>query len=206
MQVRWRDLLTAEPNKSRVEGLQLLQLLEPSCSALPARCNGALQVPGSAACGFFVAHWMEQELRHFAGEAFCSMGWPSSAALQCRMAGLMKALQEEEAKHVAEEAKKAAKLEAKSVKAAAAKSKAATSAAALTDLALKASSGSAAPPVVKKKDMEDLLPEYQAAVFKVKDIGGPRVCSKCRWLYGCMDCDWEKTLKHFLKVQFGKQA
>ena len=45
-------------------------------------------------------------MRHFAGEALCSMGWPSGAAVQHKMAGLIKALQEEETKHFVELKKK----------------------------------------------------------------------------------------------------
>jgi len=78
LQVRWRDSLTNEPESSRTEGLKLLQFLEPTCTELPPRCNRAVQVVGSAACGFFVANWIEQEVRHLGGESFCSMGWPSA--------------------------------------------------------------------------------------------------------------------------------
>jgi hypothetical protein len=201
LRVRWKDSLTKESAHCRTEGQQLLQLLEPTCSVLPERSNGALQLKGSAACGFYVAHWVEQEVRHLAGETLCSMGWPSGAAVQHKMAGLIKALQEEETKHFIELKKKEEKATLKTSKSAVGKMKSAASTTALKDLA-----SMCAPAVVgekKAKDMEDLLPEYQAAVLKVKHEG-EGVCSKCRWRSGCLSCSWEKTLKHYLKVQFGQ--
>ena len=80
--------------------------------------------------------------------------------------------------------------------------KASASSGALKDLAAAASSASESG-LLKKKDMEDLLPENQAEVLKVKDTGSG-MCSKCRWKHGCLACSWEKTLKYYLNKQFGE--
>ena len=50
-----------------------------------------------------------------------------------------------------------------------------------------------------KPCLENLSPLAQNAVLKASHGGG--VCSKCRWRSGCLECDKEKALFHWLKVE-----
>ena len=48
----------------------------------------------------------------------------------------------------------------------------------------------------------DLRPELRAHMEKVEKQG-QGVCSKCRWLSGCMQCDFKKAWVYCLKVEMG---
>ncbi len=50
--------------------------------------------------------------------------------------------------------------------------------------------------------IEDLSPSQQAHMRKV-ELEGKGVCSKCRWLTGCLNCDLKKAWKHCLKSELG---
>ena len=75
----WRryDSLSAECKEAQPFQKRLGELLDPEFQ-LPPRCNSAFQPVGSNACGFFVAHWMEAEIRLRRGEWLSQ--WPQAGA------------------------------------------------------------------------------------------------------------------------------
>ena len=169
-----------------------------------ATANAAKQPQGSAVCGCYVLHWMEQFCRHvIKNEAPCSLGWPCSKAWSDKVKKLMKAVAD--TKHT---------LQAEAEKTAAKELKAAAKAKALAAKALKAMKGKALVEDLKKDAVasfeatpaskpcfENLSPAAQAEVelVKVKGIG---VCSKCHWSSGCFKCNGDKALQHWLKKEF----
>ena len=56
--------------------------------------------------------------------------------------------------------------------------------------------------VVETATVADLRPELRAHMEKVEKQG-QGVCSKCRWLSGCMQCDFKKAWVYCLKVEMG---
>ena len=174
----------------------------------------ARQAEGSGACGFLVAWHMEAELRRWSGDGWACMGWPAACGVQARIAAYVQALKLEEQKSLKE--MELALQTTILAAAAAAKAKAAATmkvdgAAALAALAAKAKASASAgekveklePKVKKEMGFEDLQPAFQERVKKVQDAG-VGVCSKCRWTYGCKDCDHGKALRYWLKQQFGE--
>ena len=199
----WRDSLSPGPTtagmKTFIEAA-VKEILDLEFVA--ETCNKALQPPGTAVCGCYVLHWMEQTCRKLLlNEPGCSIGWPKSADWAARVLKLVEMMQKEQGKlqKEADEAKlkmfaSAAKLKAAEVAAdgAAKKDKM------LQDLKADADSmGSKIP--AGKPCLENLSPAAQNAVFKASLGGG--VCSKCRWRSGCMECHKEKALFHWLKVE-----
>ncbi len=79
-QVRYRDSLAQECQHSRRSAEKILSLLSMVLGdgglQVPSRCNASRQAKGSGACGHFVLHWIDLEIRKFQGEGH-SAGYPN---------------------------------------------------------------------------------------------------------------------------------
>ena len=111
-EVMYFDSLPAEHDTSeacrQIAGL-LLQSLSPNAS-LPDKSNVAEQKCGSATCGCFVLHWMEQIARvQDYGEPMSSLGWPIAGVWATRMRMLSEHLFKEQGKLLKEDEEKQAK-------------------------------------------------------------------------------------------------
>lgn len=169
------------------------------------RANAALQPAGSSVCGCFVLHWLEQACRtHLLNESPCSIGWPMQKVWATRLCKLAVALAAEK-QHLEDDNQKATMKELKQLEqkikkdACMKKSKVAeATAAGLAEHA--AAAFSKVPPT--KPCRENLSPEAQAAIKLVEDMG-MGVCSKCKFLSGCLNCHAEKALQYWLQKEFG---
>jgi len=166
-------------------------------------CNKALQPSGTSVCGCYVLHWMEQVCRKLLlNEPGCSIGWPKSADWAAKVLKLVEMMQKEQGKlqKEAEEAQLKAFASAAKLKSAViAVEDAAKKDKMLQDLKVDAGTMCSKIPA-GKPCLENLSPVAQAAVAKASHGAG--VCSKCRWKYGCLECDEGKALKYHLKKEF----
>ena len=199
----WRDSLSPGPT---TEGMQtyiklaVKEILDVEFDAEPV--NRALQPPGTAVCGCYVLHWMEQVCRKLLlKEPGCSIGWPKSADWAAKVLKLVEMMQKEQGKlqKEAEEAQLKAFASAAKLKSAViAVEDAAKKDKMLQDLKVDAGTMCSKIPA-GKPCLENLSPAAQAAVAKAS--AGAGVCSKCRWLYGCLQCDKDKALSYWLKAE-----
>lgn len=201
----WRDSLKVEPGgtaeamKTYIE-VAMKETLDMEFVA--TEVNKAKQPEGSAVCGCFVLHWMEQACRKLVlNEAGCSIGWPTSEAWAAKMLKLVEMMQKEQTKLQID----ADALAAKTAKAAA-KKKAAKDAAVAADMKkgmlkdLKAEAEASLSKIPAGKPcFENLSAASKAAVLKASAM--PGICSRCRWTSGCLNCDKEKALKYYLKQE-----
>ena len=100
----------------------------------------------------------------------------------------------------AKKAEKDAKLAAKAKAAAAKALKSAKGKETAESLAEAAAKSIAAVPK-SKPCLENLSAEARHHIQLVK-LSGAGVCSKCRWKYGCLECNEDKALKYHLKKEF----
>ena len=203
--IRYYDSLSTESPECRVLSKFAVDILELKAE-VPSRRNCSRQEKGSQSCGYWIVWYSEEEMRSSVGLHCGSRGWPSADQMQElkkkfeRFQDSMKTELEKSKKEVKASAEKALKA---SAKAASKKGAAASSSAAIAD-----ASSAAAPeevekvfPTPKKVKFEDLSEERQKIILKVKEKGFG-TCSKCHWSSGgCLGCNWEKTLEHWLKVE-----
>ena len=189
----------------------------------PHRCNCSLQ--GTMQCGYFVAWWMEEEVRELMGQGRWCRGWPNAAltrqSMQKAMGNCVAAsikMQKD-----LEKLKKAEEEEVNKLKAAGLlKDKFAAVAAiherlgavAKADLAAGSTGGAVEVSLHLSEEQsveswaEDilnlLLPAHQEKVKVVRETM-TGICSKCRWTSGCAECQWWKTVRYFrMKETKGK--
>ena len=180
-----------------------LEVIRPDLKQHLEPVNHAKQPAGTAVCGCFVMFWIEQICRQVKGESPSSLGWPRSKLWSERIKKLMNAvsdlkdtLKTDATKKAEKDAKAAAKAKAAAAKAL--KSKAGQETAA----SLEAAAGKTFASIPKTKPcLENLSAEAQQHITVVK-LSGTGVCSKCRWKYGCLECDEGKALKYHLKKEF----
>ena len=173
-----------------------------------ARANAAKQPAGTAVCGCYVLHWMEQLCRHvIKNESPRSLGWPCFKAWSDKLMKLMKALADTQhtlkadaEKATAKEVKAAAKAKSLAAKAL----KATKSKAIVEDLKKDAEAAFKAIPA-SKPCFENLSSAAKAEVEHVR-LSGIGVCSKCHWKSGCFKCSGDKALQYWLKKEFPDAA
>ena len=178
----------------------MAKLIDPEFE-LPPLSNVVKQPVGSNACGNYMLHYIEQELRIFTGElpsVWPLQGWKDWTSrlstmvpkLEAEAAALSKKLHAEHDSLMAQKSVNAKAL--KKAEDTLAKLKSLTSMAYIT-----------AQESVKKNSVKftwkDLSPESTQKVFLLKDAFGK--CSRCRWQSGCLSCDAYKCLRHYLYLE-----
>jgi hypothetical protein len=181
----------------------LLEAIRPDLKQDLEPASHAKQQAGTAVCGCFVMFWIEQKCRQLKGESPTSLGWPCSKPWSEKIKKLMKALAELQVNLKADAAKKAEK-DAKAV----AKAKATVEKALKSqkgketaESLAKAAAKSIADVPKSKPCLENLSADAKHHIQLVK-VNGVGVCSKCRFRYGCLECDADKALKYHLKKEF----
>lgn len=195
----WRDsLLPGAAMKSYVDAA----VFELTGWEVPAACNVAVQPAGTALCGCYVLHWMEQSCRSLVlNEAGCSIGWPTSEVWAGRVHKLVEMMAKEQKKLKSEHEAAALKVFADGAKkkaADAAKASAVAKEAVLEGLKDTGSSLAGKLPA-GKPCLENLSKAAQEAVQKAGLGAG--VCSKCHWQSGCFMCSGVKALQYWLKKE-----
>jgi hypothetical protein len=94
LEVEYFDSLSAEHSGCRAVAEQLLSALEISMP-VPGRANCSMQPKGSGACGHYVLHWMEREVRRSRGEGCGSVPWAEYKDLRDAHLKMISALQKE---------------------------------------------------------------------------------------------------------------
>ena len=202
-EMHWRDSLTPGETTAGLKtyiDAAVKELLE--VEGVPDACNKALQPVGTAVCGCYVLHWMEQICRtKLLNEASCSIGWPDSAVWAGRVHKLVDMMQKEQGKlKKSEEASKMKAAADAAKKHAAADAKVAAAKKGKELEVLKEAAGVICSKVPAGKPcLENLSPAAQAAVHKASLGSG--VCSKCHWQSGCLLCCREKALQYYLKKE-----
>lgn len=204
-QVHYFDSLQDMSKNNLKIAQTLVKEFLPDLAFPDVRANAAFQKHGSAQCGVYVLHWMEQACRtYLLNESPCSIGWPQPkvwAARLCKLAQLLGA----EKEHLEADKEKAAMKELKLLeqhhKKEALKKKSEAAEATAASLALDAAAALAKVPPTKPC-RENLSAEAQAAIQLV-EAKGLLVCSKCRFMSGCMQCHPDKALKYWLQKEFG---
>ena len=181
----------------------LLKELRPDLKQDLEPVNHAKQPAGTAVCGCFVLFWIEQKCRQQKGESPTSLGWPCSKTWSERVKKLMKALADLQANLKADAAKKAEKDAEKAAKAKAAAEKTLKSKKGKETAASLAEAAAKSIAVIPKSKpcLENLSADAQHHIQIVK-LSGAGVCSKCRWKYGCLECNGAKALTYHLKKEF----
>jgi hypothetical protein len=198
----WRDSLTPGDTTAGVKAYVDGAMKELTGWEVPAACNAALQPVGTAVCGCFVLHWMEQACRSLVlNEAGCSIGWPKSEVWAGRVVKLVELMEKEQKKLKKEHEASVLKAFADNAKKKAAE--AAKGSAASTSAAIEGLKGDASTLATKvpagKPCLENLSPVAQSAVLKASLGSG--VCSKCHWQSGCYMCTGAKALQYWLKKE-----
>jgi hypothetical protein len=195
----WRDSLPpGEAMKAHVDAA----MAELTGWEVPEACNAAVQPLGSALCGCYVLHWMEQACRSLVlNEAGCSIGWPKADVWAGRVHKLVEMMTKEQNKLKIEHEAALLKMfsdGAKKKAADAAKTSAVAKDAVLVDLKETGSSLSSKIPA-GKPCLENLSKAAQEAVQKAGLGAG--ICSKCHWQSGCFMCSGAKALQYWLKKE-----
>ena len=213
-------LMTKLKQEAFKEGVEHLQWLPDNC---PHRCNEAVQ--GTLQCGYFVAWWLEEEVRELQGQGRWCRGWPNAMqtrqSMQKVMANAVPAsmkMQNDLQRLIDDEETEIKKLfEAGILKAkfaSIAKMEKELCGVASSDLGagFKGEATDVPMHMVEDQSLEDwaesiwplLLPAHKAKVKQVKETG-IGICSKCRWESGCSECCWWKTVRYFrMKETRGK--
>ena len=195
--VQYLDSLSEKHAACAANAAKLLSLLLPG-QALPERSECPFQKGHD--CGFWVLSNMLWILSKVRGEGPCARGSRGKMALELmsHLKAWLQQLQSEQLKlfKAEEQAEKALK---KTLKANAAK---AAKAAALHKTKSEAADlvASAAHKLInlgKEPEISDLSAEDKAVLQKVQDYG-LRVCSRCRWQSGCLDCHPDKCARYLL--------
>jgi len=201
-EVRYRDSLTGASAPNRVNAQAVLSLFDAQ-RQLPERCNLSMQPMGSAACGWWVLAWAEEEYAERYGAGFASLGWPQAIAQRWKTrlgtfhATLRVELQKqkEDATKAEEKAKKELQLLLAKAKIAGLKTAAKQE---LLETALKAKKNLESAEWIEHISVADLPEDMKALIAKVAETNYG-VCSKCRWTSGCKDSPNNK--KHiFIRV------
>ena len=213
-------LLSKLKQEALKEGLEHLQWLPDVC---PHRCNEALQ--GTLQCGYFVAWWMEEEVRELQGQGRWCRGWPNAmqtrqsmqkvmanaVAASMKMQNDLQRLQDEDNNEI-KKLFAAGILKAKFASIAEMEKDLCASASSDLAAGFKGEASDIAMHMMQDQTMEAwaesisplLLPAHQAKVQQVKETG-IGICSKCRWESGCSECCWWKTVRYFrMKETRGK--
>ena len=203
--ISWRryDSLSKEHEESHPQQIYMGELLDPHFSLPPLR-NIAKQPVKSNACGWYLLHYLEQEVRLFRGE--WPSVWPETGWNQWhqRMVQAVPKLKAEQ-KMVTEVARlQYSKLEAEKACIAKEKGKAEEKLKKLKDVTTVAY-------ITAQQHLEKNSVRFtwknlsEAAVHKVKALehSFPK-CSKCRWSSGCLDCDPFKCLRYHLHTEAAK--
>ena len=195
--VQYLDSLSEKHAACAANAAKLLSLLLPG-QALPERSECPFQKGHD--CGFWVLSNMLWILSKVRGEGPCARGSRGKMALELmsHLKAWLQQLQSEQLKlfKAEEQAEKALK---KTLKANAAK---AAKAAALHKTKSEAADlvASAAHKLInlgKEPEISDLSAEDKAVLQKMQDYG-LRVCSRCRWQSGCLDCHPDKCARYLL--------
>jgi hypothetical protein len=203
--VQYFDSLPKASEKNKEVAEAVLHEFCPELKFPISRSNSALQPAGSSTCGCFVLHWMEQACRtHLLNESPCSAGWPQPKVWAGRVVKIAAALIQMKANSEADaekaKMKELKKLEVQQKKDALAKKGAAAGALAES---LKGPAEFALKKVPASKPCrENLSSAAQAAILEV-EAKGMKVCSKCKFQYGCFMCHPDKALQYWLKKEFG---
>ena len=201
----WRryDSLSQEHAESHPVQLKIGNLIDPEFQ-LPVLSNVAKQPVGSNACGNYVLHYIEQELRAFAGyhpSVWPLQGWKDwtqrlSLVVPKLEAEYNAVTQQQEAEHKSflsqqEQVAKALK----KAQDALAKIKTVASLAYVT-----------AQEAVTKNSVkftwQDLSASAKQKVYLLEH--SVKICAKCRWSSSCLECDPYKCLRYHLHKEAAK--
>ena len=180
-------------------------LLDPQFT-LPPLSDIATQPVGSNACGCYIIHYMEQELKLFRGEwllVWPEVGWKN---WKLRLVTVVpKQLAEENALTQAAEVTHA-KLESQRATIAEQKSKAEQRLSKLKYITT--SAYSTAKKQLQKNSVRFTCKNLsQAAIHKVRLLEHAfGKCAKCRWQSGCLGCNAFKCLRYHLHSEAAKKA
>ena len=203
--ITWRryDSLSKEHEESHPQQILMGTLLDPDFN-LPPLSNIATQPVGSNACGCYVLHYMEQELRLFRGEwpsVWPEDGWKD---WKLRLATIVPKLMAQATALIEDAKVRHAKLESQMAGIAQQKSKAAKRLSKLTDITSVAYQ--TAKDQLDKNSVrftwKNLSQDSVHKVKLLKDSLGK--CSKCRWQSGCLSCDAYKCLRYHLHSEAAK--
>ena len=217
---RYYDSLFPRKEENHCFADQLVSMLQTRLSWLP------LQAPAQrnfcrqeeTECGFYVAWWMEEELRRACGEGWCARGYPTilgNAGVRTAMCSLFKSLEPVHQKILAdmtalqkkEKAGEDLYNEAAAKKAKETGEELQTLEAAATAAVLKAdfpvgfvfdieAEGGLEHWAEQMLEHKLLFEEHMKDCLRVK-ARGAGICSSCHYSSGCYRCYWPKTVRYW---------
>ena len=203
--LQWRryDTLSVEHAGSHAAQEFIGKVLDPDF-VLPPLTNVATQPVGSNACGAYLLHYLELELRVFRGElpsVWPALGWKQWKLRLKTAAEKLSAEQKLKAKECLdkENSEKKQRDEVESLR-----KKAEDKLAKLTNITSMAyiTAQEALNKNSQRFTWKDLSQEATLKILSLQFSLG--VCSKCRWTSGCLECSSYKALRYHLHSEAAK--
>ena len=207
--VDYYDTLTNECLSNRVKAAALLNFLAGQEVELPPRRNVVRQAVGSNLCGFYIAAYIEcfYALRRNEGPAskgsihLLRINWKQRLITITKQLHVERDKRIKEQKKEDEKEKKDAQTMRQKMEAKAAK--------ALKNFAIASEDEKVAHQYWhegRKLRVDDLSPEIQAKIQKIRDEGNLRICGSCRYQSGCLRCDVAKAERYWLRKETEKRG